>query len=80
MDKPSARIGSTPPLLPPKTKYLTVLLKNGEKFRVKGQSILDTPNNVGGRFGWCAFELVNGKVMQIWSEEISAIYECEGFI
>jgi hypothetical protein len=47
---------------------------------VKGQSILDVPSSVGFRQGWSAFELLNHKVVQIWSEEISAIYECEDYI
>lgn len=57
-------------------KHLTVILKNEMLIDVKGETINDVPTSINGN-GWTAFEQLNGKMVQIRSEEIVAIYEYE---
>lgn len=56
-------------------KYLEIVLKNGDRFSVKGETVNDVPSNVFNRQQWALFELFNGGIAQIWAEEIVAVYE-----
>lgn len=59
-------------------RYITVLLKNGVEFGVQGATCDDVATvPIGHHTGWAHFTLVNGNTVQIWAEEIAAIYESE---
>ncbi len=62
------------------TDFITILLKNGTKFHVQGVTCDDVATmSVSNHSGWAHFELLNGNSVQIWAEEIAAIYEERGF-
>lgn len=57
--------------------YLEIMLSGGQNLVVKGANVDDVPIDLVNRFEWVTFEQMNGKIVQVWSEDISAVVERE---